>query len=125
MPIEHEPWIERTLREAVAAGHFDEIEGRGRPIADLDEPYDANWWARRWWERNRALEEAGALAADVQRRLPFIMARAGEEAVRAGLEELNEEIEAAAVGAHVDALDVESMLADWRTRRSRRRGPAT
>lgn len=92
--------VERSIREAMARGEFDDLPGRGKPIADLDREYDPDWWARRHLERARAedaadevrrliraevprlrtmrdrvaadrrLAEIGALVAEVNRRLP-------------------------------------------------------
>lgn len=42
-----ESWIDRLWREAQERGEFDGLPGAGRPIADLDRPYDAAWWIRR------------------------------------------------------------------------------
>lgn len=125
MPEAPEPWIERTLREAVEAGEFDDLPGQGRPISDIDLPYDADWWVRRWWERNRARDEAAALSAVVQRRLPLVMARPDEAGVRAGLEEINGMITGASKSAEVATIPIDEMLAAWRRRRSRnvRRAP--
>jgi hypothetical protein len=124
MPRPPEPWIERILREAAEAGEFDDLEGSGKPIPDLDLPYDAVWWARRWFRRNRDLETVIDTAATVQRRLPAVMARADEAAVRAGLEELNEVLGAAqeSVGdpAAIELLPVEALLAERRRRRAKR-----
>ncbi len=120
MPEAPEPWIERTLREAVEAGEFDDLPGKGKPISDIDLPYDANWWVRRWWERNRALDEAAALSTVVQRRLAVVMARPDEAGVRAGLEEINEMIAGVSKGAEVATLPIDELLATWLRRRSRR-----
>lgn len=44
---------ENRIREAMERGDFDELPGRGQPIADLDEPYDPDWWIKRWIRRER------------------------------------------------------------------------
>lgn len=116
-----EPWIERTLREAAEAGEFDDLPGKGKPISDIDLPYDANWWVRRWWEKNRALDQAAAFSAVVQRRLPVVMARSDEAGVRAGLEEINEMIAGASGAADLAAVPIDEMVAAWLRRRSRDR----
>lgn len=56
MALPPEPWIERKIREAAEAGEFDDLEGSGKPIPDIDVPYDPAWWARRWVERDRRLD---------------------------------------------------------------------
>ena len=42
-----ETWVERQIRESMARGEFDNLPGAGKPIADLDRPYDELWWLRR------------------------------------------------------------------------------
>ncbi len=44
---------ENRIREAMAEGKFDNLPGLGRPIPDLDEPYDPDWWVKRWIVRER------------------------------------------------------------------------
>jgi hypothetical protein len=51
-----EPWIERVIREAIERGELEPHEGIGKPIADLDRPYDPDWWIRRWMEREKLKE---------------------------------------------------------------------
>jgi hypothetical protein len=45
-------------------GDFDNLPGLGKPIPDIDEPYDPMWWVRPWVRR----EGMGRmLAAGLQR----------------------------------------------------------
>ncbi|HEX7010286.1 MAG TPA: DUF1992 domain-containing protein [Phycisphaeraceae bacterium] len=44
---------ENKIREAMKAGAFDRLPGTGKPIADLDEPFDPMWWVKRWLQRER------------------------------------------------------------------------
>jgi predicted flavoprotein YhiN len=39
-------WIDRQIREARERGEFDNLPGTGKPLPDLDKPYDENWWVR-------------------------------------------------------------------------------
>lgn len=58
---------ENRIREAVAQGRFDNLAGAGKPIADLDEPFDELWWVRRWVRReNLTREMPRALARAVR-----------------------------------------------------------
>jgi hypothetical protein len=77
-------------------GEFDGVAGTGRPIPDLDAPYDPAWWARRWVERNRLTDRALELAklADRERirmRVPHLAdtARASLAALDTELAEIN------------------------------------
>jgi hypothetical protein len=42
---------ENRIREAIEEGQFDDLPGLGKPIADIDEPYDPNWWVKQWIRR--------------------------------------------------------------------------
>lgn len=48
-----ESWIDRQIRESRERGEFDDLEGTGRPLADLDQPYDALWWVRKKLKEER------------------------------------------------------------------------
>ncbi|MDR1356019.1 MAG: DUF1992 domain-containing protein [Propionibacteriaceae bacterium] len=41
----YEGFVERKVREAIAAGHFDELPGAGKPLR-MRHSRDANWWLR-------------------------------------------------------------------------------
>jgi len=45
------------IESAMEQGEFDNLPGKGEPLPDLDEPYDANWWVRKW-RRRQTLSEA-------------------------------------------------------------------
>jgi hypothetical protein len=51
---------ENRIRQAMEEGQFDDLPGLGKPIPDIDEPYDPNWWAKQWIRR----EGAGRLLLD-------------------------------------------------------------
>ena len=44
---------EDKIRAAIEEGKFDNLPGHGKPIADIDEPYDPTWWVKRWIDRER------------------------------------------------------------------------
>ena len=67
--------VERQIREAMDRGEFDNLPGAGKPIPDLDAPYDPSWWVREWVRRNRLVDEV----RDVRRR-----ALADDRRLRAG-----------------------------------------
>ncbi len=48
-----ETFAERQIREAQEAGEFAGLEGEGRPLQDLDEPYDEFWWVKRKLRREQ------------------------------------------------------------------------
>ncbi|GAB3244073.1 DnaJ family domain-containing protein [Kineosporia babensis] len=50
--LRHEDWVERQLREARQRGAFDNLEGAGKPLRNLDRPFTAEQWAQDWVERS-------------------------------------------------------------------------
>lgn len=44
---------ESQIQEAVDQGAFENLPGAGKPIPNLDKPFDDNWWVRNWIERER------------------------------------------------------------------------
>ena len=41
-----ESWIDHQIREAEERGEFDDLPGAGKPIPDLDKPFDEMWWVK-------------------------------------------------------------------------------
>jgi len=63
--------IERVADEridnAMQRGDFDHLPGRGQPLPDLDQPYDPNWWVRKWTRRqNLSMPELHRELSDAQ-----------------------------------------------------------
>jgi hypothetical protein len=42
---------ENRIRQAIEEGKFDGLPGTGKPIPDIDEPYDPMWWVKKWIRR--------------------------------------------------------------------------
>lgn len=51
---------ENRIRTAMEEGKFDNLAGTGRPLSDIDEPYDPDWWVKKWIRR----EQVGQILAD-------------------------------------------------------------
>jgi hypothetical protein len=51
---------ENRIRQAIEEGQFDNLPGLGKPIPDVDEPYDELWWVKRLIRR----EKMGRLLAE-------------------------------------------------------------
>jgi hypothetical protein len=90
----HETWLEKALREATERGEFDDLPGAGKPIADLDRPYDPAWWARKFAHRERLRDRLVELAATVRRELPGLIADRDRERALRRVDELNGQIAA-------------------------------
>src|SRR5256885_11840480 len=117
-----ETWVERQIRESMARGEFDNLPGAGKPIADLDRPYDELWWLRRKLRDEQFSIEPPVL--ELRRQFDEARARiaaAGTEAeVRRLVAAINERI--VYVNSHTTSgpatdlapLDVERVVAQWR-----------
>jgi hypothetical protein len=57
---QQETWVDRQIREAQERGEFDNLPGAGKPLGDLGDPNDSEWWVRRYIEREK-LDVSGAL----------------------------------------------------------------
>lgn len=88
----HETWLEKALREAEERGEFDDLPGKGKPIPDLDRPYDPAWWARKFAHRERLRDRLVDLAATVRRELPGLIAERDRERAQRRVDELNAQI---------------------------------
>ena len=116
------PWVERVIRDAEAAGEFDDLAGRVVSIEDLDRNYEPGWWARRFIERQRRNDAAVEVAASLRRQLPHALAGRDAGTVRKRLEVYNEEIVAInrllETNDRLQPLDVEQMLIERARRHS-------
>ena len=119
-----ESFIEQQIREAMDEGAFDNLEGKGRPIADLGREYDPDWWAKKLIEREKVSVAPPALALrraveQTLERLPQIRS---EMEVRRLLDALNTQIRklnaTAAEGppTNLAPLDVETIVRRWHQR---------
>jgi hypothetical protein len=42
---------ENRIRQILECERFEDLAGFGQPIADIDEPYDPDWWIKKWIRR--------------------------------------------------------------------------
>ncbi|MFI7146601.1 DUF1992 domain-containing protein [Nonomuraea sp. NPDC050022] len=123
-----ESWIDRQIREATERGEFDNLPGAGKPLPDLDKPYDEMWWIKqkvRSEGLSMPLPPTLALRKDAQEaRAEAVGARSEAEARRI-IEEINARIrEAIRTGLQGPPLnlmpyDVERVISEWRDRQAR------
>jgi hypothetical protein len=93
----YESLIDRQIRMAQERGDFDDLPGKGKPLAGLDGPDDENWWVRRFVEREGVPAEALLptplqLRKEAERLPETVRDLPTEEAVRAIVSELNRRI---------------------------------
>lgn len=118
-------WVERLIAKAQEEGQFDNLEGAGRPLPDLDQPDDEYWWIRRWLKRNNLsiIPREFELRKKVETTLEEIPGLSREGDVRRRLEALNSEIGRhnatviAGPTASVPMLDIERIVVRWKSRR--------
>jgi len=122
-----EGWVDRQIREAQERGDFDNLPGAGKPLGDLGDPNDAEWWVRRYIEREK-LDVSGALPTPLALRkeaasFPASLVDVRREAeVREILEDFNRRVKVdrlrPAVGAMPPLLartvDVDEVVEQWR-----------
>jgi hypothetical protein len=117
-----ETWIEAQIRVAREQGAFDNLPGAGKPLPDLDQEYNPDWWVKQFVRREQIsiLPPSLELLQKVETELATIEKLHDEATVRRRLAALNVEI--AKVNATVlegpptrlAMLDVDKVVAKWR-----------
>lgn len=123
--VSFETWVDRQIREATERGAFDDLPGAGKPIPDIDKPYDEQWWVKEKLKRENAehLPHTLVVRKRAEEALVAVAAAATEAEVREIVAEINQVI--------VDAIktpqsgpplglvpfDEERVVRDWRDRR--------
>jgi hypothetical protein len=128
-PINWTSVAEDQIRQAQAAGEFENLPGFGQPIPGIDEPYDENWWVKEKLRRERisALPPALEIARDKERTVAAIAKLTSESEVRRALAALNERIRRAhfsctwGPSCNTVPVEVEPFVQDWKSRGRNRR----
>ena len=122
-----ETWIEELIHYAREAGEFDDLEGAGKPIPGITDPYDPDWWVKKLLQREKLtlLPPALELLRKVEVGLAALWNVPSETEVRARGAALNAEIAQAnsrvAEGppTRLASLLVDEIVKEWRARRTR------
>jgi hypothetical protein len=120
-----ESWIDRQVRHAREQGAFDDVPGAGRPIPDLDKPFDQQWWVKDKLRRENLsyMPPSVALRKEAHDALQAAQEARTEAEVREIVADINEKIrEANRKGIRGPALmlvpyDVERVVRRWKRRR--------
>jgi len=120
-----ETWIDRQIREATERGEFNDLPGAGKPIPDLDKPFDELWWVKRKLASEGLTYQPPSLALrkDAHDALEAASGARSEAEVRRIIESINERIrEANRKGIAGPSLmlwpfDVERVVREWRRQR--------
>ena len=117
-----ESWIDRQVRRAREHGAFDDLPGAGRPIPELDKPFDQQWWVRDKLRREDLsyMSPSVALRKEAHDALQAARQAGSEAEVRRIVADINEKIrEANRKGIRGPSLmlmpyDVERVVRAWK-----------
>jgi hypothetical protein len=121
-----ESWIDRQIREAEERGEFADLPGAGKPIPDLDKPFDELWWVKAKLAREGLsyMPPSVALRKEAHDALEAAACAKSEAEVRQLIADVNQKIrEANRRGIRGPSLmlmpfDVEQVVRDWRQQHS-------
>ncbi len=122
-----ESWLDEQIAQARAEGAFDNLEGAGKPLADLDQGYDPDWWVKKLIAREKVsvLPPSLELLRKVEAEMERIWKLSDESQVRERIRALNSEIARANTRAaegpptRLAQLDADALVAEWRRMRAR------
>ena len=122
-------WVDLEVQRAISRGDFDDLPGAGRPIDDLGDEHDPDWWLKRLIERERisVLPPALALRTEDARLTDELDALGSAEQVREAVEDFNERVVEARRQLQggppvvTPLRDVEEEVSAWRERAEERR----
>jgi DnaJ homologue, subfamily C, member 28, conserved domain len=124
--VRWESWIDRQIRESDERGEFDDLPGAGKPIPDLDKPFDELWWVRDKLHREGLSYVSPSVALRKETDDALVAAsRAGSETeVRKIISAINERIREAnrktiaGPSLMLVPYDTERVVREWRDKRS-------
>lgn len=128
--------VDRTIREAVERGDFDDLPGKGKPLPGAGRigPVDENWWIRGYLEREGVPGDA-MLPLSIQLRKELdridetVTRFVDERRVREHVEEVNSRVvdhmrHPMGPRVPIRRLDADEVVARWHAARERRRAAA-
>jgi len=119
-------WIDKQIYDAEQRGEFDNLAGKGKPLADIDEPLDELWWVKRKLKEEGVsfLPPALAIRREVELTRELIASAETEERVRDLVAAINariREVNRTSISGpptSVMPMNVEDVVARWRAQRS-------
>jgi hypothetical protein len=120
-----ESWIDHQIRLGMERGEFENLPGKGKPLAGIDEPHDDDWWIKQKLKREEVsvLPPTLALRKELDDVRAEIAAADSEATVRRLVAAINERIvrvnRLATSGppSTLMPLDVERTVRAWRASR--------
>lgn len=124
--VSWESWIDRQIRQGVADGAFDDLPGKGKPLAEFPDFHDDDWWlkAKLRAERLSYLPPTLRVRKELEEAREAIAAARREDVVRGIIADINGKIRdvnrrgAEGPPSTVMPLDEEATVARWREARS-------
>ena len=122
--LSYQTWVDQQVREAESRGAFDNLPGKGKPLADIDRPqHELDWIAamlrRENVDASVLLPPSLLLRREVQDLRTTLAGLASEQAVRSHLDDLNTRIREAhrrpqeGPPLTVMSQDVDAAVARW------------
>src|SRR5262249_55979865 len=119
-----ESWLDEQIAQARAEGAFDNLEGAGKPLADLDQGDDPDWWVKKLIAREKisVLPPSLELLRKVEAEMARVWTLGDEADVRGRVTALNGQISRANArmaegpASRLAILDVDAIVEDWRRR---------
>ena len=119
--------LDRQIRAAEERGEFDDLPGKGKPLASESAPYRADWWVNQVIEREKAgayaIPPALALRKIADELLAGAVGFESERVVRAAVEDYNERADVARKlpqegrAVILPRLDADAIVEYWRAAR--------
>lgn len=116
-PTSFESAIERTIREAIERGEFDDLPGQGKPLPGAGEADTPDWWIRGWMDRRRQIDDLAEIRLDLERRVGRLWDLPSAQRVTAAVADINRSLPAG-----VEPLDPDEIVVTWRQMYRARRG---
>ena len=120
--------LDRQIRAAEERGEFDDLPGKGKPLASESAPYRPDWWVNQVIEREKAGAYAIPPALALRKIADDLQAGAvgfeSERVVRAAVEDYNERADVARKlpqegrAVVLPRLEAEAIVEGWRAARS-------
>lgn len=130
----YEPPGEQAIREAQERGEFDDLPGAGKPLRDLGDLNDPDWWIKGFVEREKldigsVLPPALALRKEAEGFPESLADLASEAGVRTVLEDYNRRVKLDRLrpvtgrfpAPLARTVDVDDLVEQWRALRVERR----
>lgn len=124
-----ESWVDRQIREATERGDFEDLPGKGKPVADLDKAYDELWWVKQKLRRENLsyLPPALAIRKEVEDAYDRVDAARSEPEVRRIVADVNDRVRevnsrtTTGPRTSVMPIDVDAAVQRWREATESRR----